>query len=263
MKRSMQIIPLIALIVVLIIGASAPVAGATEPSKGVAKENAITAAKLREKAELLMENQITPPGMVETAEAGIRGWDTVVLGKDKTFYNADAGNCDAGHNWFVTGIWDSDYYTSSRKAEAATVIGSAGWGSAWAWANIGKFFYVSGDGSRATNLRISGDYEGLLEVLGSANCAVEIEFVLYDYTASSDTRTTILNKSKSLAGLTSYDSSFSRTLPVVLQSGHYYCAYLQVKTSGGYVGAGECSSDFGTQDWDPGYTRYSYIKVDF
>ena len=36
-----------------------------------------------------------------------------------------------------------------------------------------------------------------------------------------------------------------------------------VETSGGYVLLAGASSDFGTQDGDPGYTRFSSITVDF
>jgi len=227
--KKFRTLTIVMLVLALLLGVSAPVVNAEGPYKDtsatdtkVSAQDAATALKFRQEADLEMKKSERPP-IMQTSDVGYvssaAAWDNVVLGTDKTFYTADGGNNDAGHSGLVSGWWDSHYYLSTRKAEAVTVIGPAGWGSAWAWASVGKFFQTSGGGSRSANIRINGNYSGMLAVVGAANCAFTISLRLYDYTTSSYNYTIIAQDSRGVAGVQNYDGSFNQNLNVLLQSG--------------------------------------------
>lgn len=211
-------------------------------------------AEMAEAEDELMPVRKTPTVM---------GYTTVTLGNDAYFYTADAGLEDQGSSYYPVGIWEGDYNTSTRKAESTVVLGPVGYGNAWAVGGVGKLFYVTGEGSQSANIRFTGDYLGLLSAVGGGSASVLLELMLYDYDTESKPRTTVLNRSVSAAGWDQYDSNFNQTLPVVLQAGHSYCAYIQVQGSCGIVVEAEAGSDFGDEDYDAGHTRYSSIVIDF
>jgi hypothetical protein len=215
---------------------------------------------LKIKADKELANKIQPPPLPMALL-----YTDVTLGDDIVFYTADTGYSANGKDGTCL-VWDndSDYYTSYRKVESFTMNEPLGFGSAWAYASVGKLFTTSGGGGQSANLRMTGYYDGLLLVAGAANCGVDITLNLYDYTASSGTSYTILSESRSVAGYSQWDTVyFNVQTSVYLQSGHDYCAYLQLATDGQNWVTGGCSSDWGTYDYDPGDAHYLSISIDF
>jgi hypothetical protein len=232
--------------------------------KGIDINDPDIALKLRLDADLQMEKEISASISTPKSAVATLTWTNVPLGTDTTFYTADYGERASGHSGWVAGIWDSAYFTGTKKAEAVSYLVGGGWGNCYAWSYVGKDFSTSGGGSRAANIRFTNvEWYGLLMAGGSANCAVRVKVVLKDWTTGAISSATVLDESKGIAGLTYYDGWTNYALPVVLQSGHLYTAYIRVETSGGIYLAGGISSDFGTQDGDPGYTDYYSITVDF
>ncbi len=200
----------------------------------------------------------TIPGIAYAA------YDNVTLGTDRTFSSGwDYGLNGAGKSGGPLGCWNSGYFYSTGRAEAVVFLALPGFGSANAWARIGKCFRISGSGSRSANIRVAGYYDGYVEATGGASCGVTVDVVLLDQTTGASTRTNVLSESQSGIGIKALTHSYNCNLPVLLQAGHSYAAYAEVRTSGSYFVVGTCSSDFGTQDKDPGYTRISSIMIDF
>ncbi|MCZ7385551.1 MAG: hypothetical protein O8C63_12505 [Candidatus Methanoperedens sp.] len=200
-----------------------------------------------------------------TTDVRILSWDTVNLGTDRTFLSADYGNKGSG-TWGVAPWWyGSDYYLSSRKAEASSLVGPAGVGGVNAWSYAGKQFYVSGTGSRSANIRMAGHIWGLTTSALSATSYAEINLVLWDASTATRYSTNIYTRTEGGAGWTEANFDFNNGLGVNLQSGHYYIAYLELITEATVYGSGEAGSDFGRFDGD--YSGegvwYNSIIVDF
>lgn len=180
-----------------------------------------------------------------------------------TFYSANAGGADSGKSWFPVGIWDADYYTSSRKAESTVVVGPAGWGSAWAWSAVGQSFYFSGSSNFMCNFQMVGDYEGLLSCFAGGNASVEMNLVVLDTYTGATTTQVILDESTLIGGFSweEYDSSFNKNLTTMIVPYYTYIVYLEINANAAVGGIGESGSDWGHHDHDGGYSRYSYITL--
>jgi len=190
---------------------------------------------------------------------------TVMLGSDTTFYTSDSGD-HGSSSWGVAPTWyGSQYYLSSNKVEAATLLGPGGYGSASAWGWVGKSFYVSGTGTKPANIIMRGHIYGLTSAVAGGNSNVEINLVVYDTTTGAKYTTTIYQKSEGGLGWTGVDKDFNNGISVNLQGGHTYIVYIEVITSGAVYGTGEAGSDFGRFDGDYlGEGAWFYeITIDF
>lgn len=229
------------------------------------QEDLQKAEKIREEINLASRKAIESSLKNATKDTHILVWDTVNLGTDKTFYTADTGN-KGSYTWGLAPWWyGSDYYLSSNKAEASSLVGPGGYGGVGAWSWVGKQFYVSGAGSQAANVRANGHIWGLTTAAGSAVSNVQINLVLWDATTGTRYSTNIYSKSESGLGWTEVNSDFNSGIGVTLQAGHYYIAYLELITDAAVYGYGEAGSDFGRFDGDysgEGAWYYS-ITVDF
>jgi len=195
----------------------------------------------------------------------LAGTGTVYLGTDKTFYDASDGDKGTFSTGVCTSLYGSEYYLSSEKSEAATLLGPGGYCSKGAWAWVGKSFYVSGSGSQTANIIQAGHIKGLTTAFGGGSSNVKINFVVKDLTTGAEYSTTIYSKSEGGVGWTEVNKNYNKGIAVNLQAGHNYVAYLLVETSGAIYGVGEAGSDFGRQDGDyagEGAWYYS-IKIDF
>jgi hypothetical protein len=151
-----------------------------------------------------------------------------------------------------------------KQDEAVSIVGSGSLGSAWAYAQVGKQFYVSGSGSQFANIRISGWINGYLLVISAGSTSVTIDFVVWDETTNTKYTTNILNQSRGLVGGDTWNEAFNKGIGMNLESGRNYTAYLQLRVSSGVWGVGASFSDWGDQDGDSGqYAKYTDITVDF
>lgn len=219
--------------------------------------------QMAEKMRLIAEEEMNEAiNNNKPAEASLSR-STVTLGTDATFYTADWGSTDKGKSQLPVGVWDSDYYLDIKQDEAVSIIGS-GFGSAWAYAQVGKQFTVSGTGSQSANIRMSGHISGYLFVILAGSTSVKIDLVVLDETTSTKYTTNILNESRGLAGWDDWYQSFNQGVNVNLQAGHDYTSYLELKVSSGVWTTGAAYSDWGRQDGDSGqWAYYNSIVVDF
>ncbi|MBE0481339.1 MAG: hypothetical protein IBX68_10210 [Dehalococcoidia bacterium] len=278
MNRFARVLGLVGMVIVLVIGIPLTATAQEVPeglkevsdlkqqlisllpeNENVDAHHAEKAEEARRNAEAAMQEAIAVPD-----HSSVRYRTQVHLGTDAIFYTADGGNADAGRWGATPGAWGADYYAGMRRAEAASLVGPGGWGGAWAWANVGKFFTVVGEGSRVADLRVIGDLNGYLSVLVAGSTSVTVKFVLYNYTTGTSYETVILNQSLGLAGYSHWTHGFNQGIPVLLQAGHDYIAYIQVETASGVYGVGYACSDWGRQDGDYGqYIQYSSISINF
>lgn len=192
-------------------------------------------------------------------------YTSVPLGTDVTFYTADTGN-KGKSSWGLAPWWyGSDYYLTSGKSEASSLVGPGGYGGVSAWSWVGKQFYVSGSGSQAANIRMAGHMWGLTSAAAGGSSSVEINLILWDASTGTEYSTPIYRKSEGGLGWTEVNSNFNNGVAVTLQGGHYYTALLEVITDASVYGAGEAGSDFGRFDGD--YSGegvwYNSITIDF
>lgn len=227
----------------------------------VSKADIAKAEELRLAAQAEMDKAIN--GSLSSM-AIMPALSTVFLGTNQTFYSADWGNKDKGKSWFPNGIWDSDYYTGyACQDEAVTTLGP-GAGSAWAYAQVGTQFTVSGSGSQVATIRMSGWYDGYLLVALAGSTSVEMNLVIKDLTNSTTYTDPILNESRSLAGEADWNQGFVVGETVLLQAGHTYLTYLELKTSSAVWSNGLAFSDWGHEDGDSGqYAQYYWFAVEF
>jgi len=192
-------------------------------------------------------------------------YTSVPLGTDKTFYTADQGSKGESTWGLAPWLYGSDYYLSSKKSEASSLVGPAGYGGVSAWSWVGKQFYVSGTGSQAANIRMAGHMWGLTSAAVGGSSSVEINLILWDASTGTKYSTPIYSKSEGGLGWTEVDSNFNNGLAVTLQGGHYYTALLEVITDASVYATGEAGSDFGRFDGD--YSGegvwYNSITIDF
>ena len=201
---------------------------------------------------------------LQTGDVQILAYDSVYLGTDKTFSNADYGTYGESTWGLAPWFYGSDYYLSSKKAEASSVVGPGGYGGAGAWSMVGKQFYISGTGSQTANIRMAGHMNGLTSAAVGGSSSTEINLVLWDLTTGTEYRTPIYSKSHAALGWTPVDRDFNNGVAVNLESQHYYIALLEVITDAATYGIGGGGSDFGRFDGDSGEeVWYSDITVDF
>lgn len=230
----------------------------------VTEEDITIAEKMRMMAEEEMDKSIE----MDVSSGGILDYySAVYLGTDQTFYYADWGDKDKGKSLLPTGIWESDYYLYPARDEAVVILGPPGVGGAWAYAQVGKQFTVVGSGSRTANIRMEGFYEGYLFPLAAGSAGIELNLVVKDNTTGAKYSTSILNESRSVAGYYEWVEAFNVGKMVLLQAGHDYTVYLELKASGGVAFEGGAFSDWGRQDGDYGgydeYAEFYSISIDF
>ena len=207
---------------------------------------------------LLMLQFMAP---LNTARAEVGG-DTVMLGVDKYFYNADVGDAGKSSWGWVPMYWGSNHYEPEPKATAAVVVGPAGWGGGEAWAWVGKDFVVQGSGTDYAVIRMSGHIYGAVTAGGGVSEAW-IELLVKDKTTGDEWSTFIFHEYLSGYGSVPVDEDYSKSITVNLTGGHEYLVYLRVKCNAYITLWGEAGADFGPENGDAGYTNYSQIFIDF
>ncbi|WNY27620.1 hypothetical protein [Methanolapillus ohkumae] len=189
----------------------------------------------------------------------------IKLGTNVTFTTADCG--DFGKSRWGSSIMfnGSDYNLSSRQAREVAMSGPAGAGGCGAWSWVGKSFYVNGTGSKAANIRMSGQLYGLTTAFGGGSSNTLVELVVLDQTTGTSYSTTIYQQSGGAVSWSEVNRSFNNGVTVNLQGGHQYIAYLKISGSAATYGAGEAGSDFGPWDMDNNgeSVKYSNIVVSF
>jgi hypothetical protein len=227
--------------------------------------DASKAVALREKIKVKNQQEISDSVNNSLSIQPLAIMSTVTLGTDATYTTADYGNSGTSSWGLAPSIKGADYVKSSKQARQAVLVGPGGAGGAGAWAWIGKKFTVSGSGSRAANIRMTGHLYGLtsaFETGGSASSEVYLN--VKDQTTGTLYSTLVYSDSRSNLGYDVVDQNFNNGVGINLQAGHSYVAYLSVAGSASVTGAGEAGSDFGPQDGDnEGYVSYSSIVVDF
>lgn len=191
--------------------------------------------------------------------------DTVYLGTDRTFSNADRGDKGISNSGLAP-LWiGCNYDYGSKKDTAATLIGPGGWGGGTAWSWVGKEFYVSGSGSRTANIYITGHYYGLLSAAAGGASDVTIRLVVKDQSNGQQMYTTIYQDHEFGWGWSEVNNNINQGININLQAGHSYIVYLELVTSATVAGAGEGGSDFGPDDGDYNGEGawYSSITIDF
>lgn len=193
----------------------------------------------------------------------------VPKGTDKTFSTTDWGNCGKSATGMVANC-DCNYYTSERKAEAASLAAPV-ISSVWSWADIGKKFKITGNGGQQADIITSGRMKFNYGVIGSASSEITIKSILWDATTGTEKSSKEIFhwSSSALPYYNSKDESFIAKQNIYLEAGHSYIQYLIVKTSASALGTGEGAADALT-DRDladylqfSGYTRIDSIKIDF
>lgn len=234
-------------------------------SSNNSSEDTIKAEALRDEIRVKNQQEISDSVNNSLNSQRLAATSTVTLGTDAIFTNADYGNSGTSSWGLAPNIKGADYIKSSRTARQAVLLGPGGAGGAGAWAWIGKTFTVSGSGSRAANIRMTGYLYGLTSAFQTGGSASsEVYLVVKDTTTGTTYNTLVYSASKSALGYDLVDKSFNNGIGINLQAGHSYIAYLSVAGSASVTGVGEAGSDFGPQDGDDeGYVRYSSIVVDF
>ncbi|MBN2100257.1 MAG: hypothetical protein JW753_11755 [Dehalococcoidia bacterium] len=168
----------------------------------------------------------------------------------------------AGKSWFPVGVWKADAHTPGT-AEAVTVVGPAGFGSAWAWAYAGQTIEVTGSGGTYATITMNGYYEGLLSCFGSASAAWTLDFIVKDLNTGTTYTENIDHDSSQVVRWCEYHETYNRSLVVFLRAGHTYLVHLKIHTSASIKSGGEAGADFGPFDGDGGFTWYHYFDVDW
>lgn len=237
------------------------------PSSNNSSEDAIKAEALRDEIRVKNQQDISDSvnNSLSVRQLTATATSTVTLGTDATFTTADYGNSGTSTWGAVPSIKGADYVKSSKKAREAVVAGPGGAGGAGAWAWIGKQFTVSGSGSRAANIRMTGYLYGLTSAFETGGSATsEVYLRVKDTTTGTTYNSLVYSVSRSTLGYVIVDRSFNNGIGINLQAGHSYIAYLSVSGSAAVTGAGEAGSDFGPQDGDDeGYVKYNSIVIDF
>lgn len=192
------------------------------------------------------------------------GGDTVTLGTDKTFWDADIGDCGKSKWGLVFPIYGSHYDTGNRKATAAVGL-PPGLGGATAWAWVGKDFTVQGSGSQAATVRMVGHYYGTIMTAVAALAKVTIELIVKDMTTGGVWKTTIFTFTIGVIYCETWDEDFNDNLTVQFTAGCTYQVRLRVYCMATVGGIGGATSDFGPEDGDNGRDKvqYSYIRITF
>lgn len=168
----------------------------------------------------------------------------------------------AGKSWFPVGVWKADAYTPGT-AEAVTVVGPTGIGSAWAWAYAGQTVQVTGSGGAYAVITMNGYYEGLFSCFGSASAAWTLDLIVKDLNTGTTYTESIDHDSSQVAYWREYHKNYNRSLVVFLTAGHTYMVHLKIHTSASIKSGGEAGADFGPFDGDGGFTWYHYFDVDW
>lgn len=200
-------------------------------------------------------------------EISINTYTEVIKGTDTTFTTTDWGN--SAHGGWGTGKHDANYYTSEKKAEAA-VLATSGISSVWAWAQIGKQFYVSGTGGQQADIIIPGWIKTFSGNILSGSSEMTVTAILWDGTTGQVKNSQQIYhwSSQAYPWSETKDQSFNSIQNVYLETGHYYTIYLQVETSGSSLSYGEGWAD-ALNDRnlpDPqfrGYVKFDSATIDF
>lgn len=168
----------------------------------------------------------------------------------------------AGKSWFPIGKWQADAYVPGT-AEAVTVLGPAGFGSAWAWGYAGQTVKVTGSGGAYAVITMNGYYEGLLSCFGSASAAWTLDLIVKDLTTGTTFTENIYHDGSQVVCWREYREFYNRSLVVFLKAGHTYMVHLKIHTSASIKSGGEAGADFGPFDDPGGFTWYHYFDVDW
>lgn len=198
-------------------------------------------------------SSITPPNS--------RAAQIVYLGTDKSITTADIGDYGKSSYGFTPAFYGSDYATSSKKARETALTGPIGLGTVNAWAYVGQTFNVSGSGTQSANVYMEGKIKGMTQAFAGGSASTNINFVVKDLTTGTSYKTNIYSVSTSLIDGKVVNQSFNRGIPMNLQGGHNYMAYLEVSGSGSAYSIGEAGSDFGPWDGDGADESVSYTKI--
>lgn len=229
-------------------------------------KNTEAAEKIRKEIEQEMEKEIDA-----SVESSLQGetiqltGGSVYLGTDKTFYDADTGDKGTSTWGLAPWFYESEYYLSTKKDEAASLVGPGGYGGAGAWCWVGKSFHVYGSGSQTANVMMPGHLWGLTTAFAGGSSNSNVDLVVKDVTTGTEYTTNVYSQSAGGVGWFEVDKDFNSGVTVNLQAGHDYVVYLEVQTSASVYGVGEAGSDFGPQDGD--YSGegawYFSVTVDF
>jgi hypothetical protein len=188
--------------------------------------------------------------------------DTVYLGTDRTFYDANWGIYWSEQYGTPTDELHSQSYLEDNQAEALVDYNLGGGGAGIAW--VGNQFTVSGSGSQYATISMSGNYTGSIftaAVFGGSS-GVDIVLVVKDDTTGLVSPLNILNTSTGFGDF-EWDQNFNYGMVVNLQANHSYSVYISLTASCGLVGAGFVTSDWGRWDDIGEHVNYSYISIDF
>lgn len=216
-------------------------------------------AKEQEQLPMVGENDVTVISINSDSKNGKDSYRT--LGSSTLNY-ANWGYANSGKSWFPVGIWDADYYTSSKRDESTVLIGPAGFGSAWARSEVGvKFKFINAPSIFPVDFNMQGYYEGALTAFVGAQAGIEMNLVVKDTVTGSKTSQTIIDEDTGVFALKEYHENFSNSVTVMIRNDRIYIVYLEVISTASIGGLAEAGSDFGHHDLDSGHAMYNTITL--
>ncbi|MFO8010297.1 MAG: hypothetical protein R6U89_05725 [Dehalococcoidia bacterium] len=228
--------------------------------------------KMQDVAGLQMEVAQTPPSSKSYMKAMPKLKNTrkvISMGQNEVIWDANLEGGDAGSSVIPPiGIWEHDADASNNRCESIVTLLPNG--SAWAYGQVGRSFWVDGNQPEATaTVYIRSHLHGLLMAtgsIGSSSTEVQLELNVLDCTDDRMEKETIYE----YRGTYPWGENKSINDKLVIGSeifnfkrDHYYKVWLEVESIGSVSGEATMSSDFSDWDGDTGYADYSYILIDW
>lgn len=204
--------------------------------------------------------------------ASTRSTPIVTLGGGEYMNYANFGGGGSGKSGFphwCIGTWDYGYNVNYRKAESVSKLFAGSWGDCWAYGQIGQDFIVSGPygASDMANIRVAGRSIYEHAITGAGSASIDVDLHLLDVTEGTEFVTNIWDNSINGPFVVPerFQRTFNRSMSVLLKAGHYYKAWVEVRTEADAdTTATYTEYDCGPQDKDGGdYTQYDYIWITF
>lgn len=150
----------------------------------------------------------------------------VTLGENETFTQMNRESSGDNRNGIVLRRGFSNA-NADRNLMEADVDALTGVGDARFWAETGRRFSVSGDGSQQANISFRGSYTARLRALAGAGAEIAITCRLNDLTEGDAVRSGITRVGGQEIGRRTINIDYSGSLNESLTGGHNYVAWVR------------------------------------
>lgn len=185
---------------------------------------------------------------------------SVWLGTDTCLCDAKAGDHGTTSSFSATWLY-AEHDTTNDEMEALAFT-SGGFGTATAWAWIGRTMVVEdSSGSQMASFTADGYMNGSMSVFNDGTNYVKIQLIVEDHTSGTRYDETIFEKGDYIKEIS---QNFTDSMYVDLKAGHEYTASIETLAEITVDGdIEEASSDFSREDDGDERVEYHGIYVDF